>query len=279
MSATDTVGGTITQYTDPMCTWCWGSEPVVRHLRATYGEQIQFEYVMGGLVEEFETFYDAANDISQPSDVAPHWESASEVHGMPVDTLIFETDPAESTYPASVAFVAARQQDRRDAQRYLRALREAYATEARNVSRREEQVALAERVGIDVTAFEQALDDGTAREQFESDLARTREAGVRAFPTYRVSGPEGERVAAGFQSYDQLRAALDAVAPSAAPADPPSVREFVGEFGPVATQEVAETCEIARGKAGQVLRSLHDEGAVGRDPRGNGVFWDSRSDS
>ncbi|MBX0286850.1 DsbA family protein [Halomicroarcula sp. F28] len=274
MSVTDTDGVTITQYTDPMCTWCWGSVPVVRHLRATYGDQIGVEYVMGGLVEDFDSFYDAANDISKPSDVAPHWEEASERHGMPVDTSVFETDPAESTYPASIAFVAARQQDRRDGQRYLRALREAYTTQARNVSRRGEQVALAERVGLDVAAFERALEDGTAREQFETDLARTREAGVRAFPTYRVSGPEGERVAAGFQSYDQLQAALGEVAPELDRSAPPSVRAFVREFGPVATQEVAESCELDRGKARQVLQSLHGEGALRRDSRGNGVFWD-----
>ena len=274
MAATDSADVTITQFTDPMCTWCWGSEPVVRHLKAVYGEQVAFEYVMGGLVEDFEGFYDAANDISEPGDVGPHWESASESHGMPVDTTIFEVDPAQSTYPASVAFVAARRQDRRAANRYLRALREAYATEVRNVNRREEQVALAERVGLDVAAFERALDDGTAREAFEADLARAREAGVRAFPTYRVTGPEGEQFAAGYQSFDRLTDALAAVAPGLDRAEPPSVRAFLADFGPVATQEVVETCRLDRGKAQQVLQSLVDEGAARREPRGNGVFWD-----
>jgi len=275
MAATDTAAVTITQYTDPMCTWCWGSEPVVRHLRAVYGQQVAFEYVVGGLVEDFEGFYDAANDISEPGDVGPHWEAASESHGMPVDTTIFETDPAQSTYPASVAFVAARRQDRRAGHRYLRALREAYATEVRNVNRREEQVTLAEDVGLDVAAFERALDDGTAREGFEADLARTRAAGVRAFPTYHVAGPDGEHRAAGFQSFAQLTDALETVAPSLDRSDPPSVREFLTDFGPVATQEVVETYGFQRGKARQVLQSLVDEGAASREPRGNGVFWDA----
>jgi len=278
MAATDSADVTITQFTDPMCTWCWGSEPVIRHLRSVYGEQIEFEYVMGGLVEDFETFSDAANDIAEPGDVASHWESASERHGMPVDTTVFETDPARSTYPASIAFVAARQQDRADAQRYLRALREAYTTQCRNVNRRGEQVALAERVGLDVTAFERALDDGRAREGFEADLARTREAGVGGFPTYRIDGPGGETVAAGFQSFDQLAAALDGVDPSLDRSAPPSVRAFLEAVGPAATREVAESCELDRGKARQVLHSLHDEGAVRRDPRGNGQFWDTDGD-
>lgn len=38
--ATNTTGDdrpTITQFTDPMCTWSWGSEPVVRRFVADYG--------------------------------------------------------------------------------------------------------------------------------------------------------------------------------------------------------------------------------------------------
>jgi len=208
MSTTDSTGNrpTLTQYTDPMCTWCWGSEPIMRRLRTVLGDQIQIRYVMGGLVEDFDEFYDAANDIATPADVAPHWEEASRQHGMPVDTTIFETDPAQSTYPASEAFTAARQQDTGLAHRYLRRLREAYTTQARNVNHRAVQVELADEVGLDVDDFTTALDDGTARKAFEADLARTREAGVRSFPTYGITGPVGERRAAGFQTFDQLLA-------------------------------------------------------------------------
>jgi hypothetical protein len=30
----------IIEYTDPYCTWCWGSEPVLRKLLYVYGDQI-----------------------------------------------------------------------------------------------------------------------------------------------------------------------------------------------------------------------------------------------
>jgi predicted DsbA family dithiol-disulfide isomerase len=264
---------TVTQFTDPMCTWCWGSEPVLRHLRTAYGDRLRFRFVMGGLIEDFETFYDARNDISEPSEVGPHWREASEQHGMPVNTRIFETDPARSTYPASEAFVAARQQDRDRAHRFLRRLREAYATEVRNVNRREEQVALAEAVGLDADAFEAALDDGTAQAGFEADLDRTREAGVRAFPTYHVTGPAGERRLDGYQSFADLTAALDAVATSLERTSPPPVASFVAEYGPVATREVTEVYDLASGKARQTLQSLVDEGRLRRERRGTGFFW------
>ncbi|QLG49565.1 DsbA family protein [Natrinema halophilum] len=275
MSPTDTESDrpTITQFTDPMCTWCWGSEPIIRRLRTVFGDQIQVRYVMGGLIEDFEDFYDPANDISEPSEVAPHWVEASEQHGMPVDTEIFESDPAQSTYPASVAFVAARQQDTGLAHRYLRRLREAYTTQARNVNHREEQVQLAASVGLDVDAFTAALDDGTARNAFEDDLARTRTAGVRSFPTYHVSGPGGERRAPGFKSFDDLVSALMTVSTSLEPTSPPPMQDFIDEYGPVATREVAEVYELDDGNARQVLQSLVDDGLLRREPRGNGTFW------
>lgn len=191
MSSTNTTNGqsTITQFTDPMCTWCWGSEPIIRHLRATIGDQIELRYVLGGLVEDFDEFYDAANDIGDPSDVAPHWEEASRHHGMPVNTRIFETDPAQSTYPASKAFTAARQQDTELAHRYLRRLREAYKTRARNVNRREEQVKIAESVGLDVDKFTTALDNGVAEAKFEADLIRTKKPMYKHFRRIKLTGP------------------------------------------------------------------------------------------
>lgn len=264
---------TVTQFTDPMCTWCWGSEPVVRRLRTAYGDQLGFRFVMGGLVEDFETFYDAANDIAEPSDVGPHWLDASDRHGMPVETAIFEQDPARSTYPASVAFVAARQRDRALGHRYLRRLRAAYATQARNVNRRAEQVRIADTVGLDVDAFTTALDDGSARAEFEADLARTRRAGVRSFPTYHVAGPDGERRLGGFHTFETLAGAVDEVAPSVTQSAPPSIRQFVAANTPVATREVAEVYEMDADTTRRTLRSLAADGDLRREPRGNGVFW------
>jgi predicted DsbA family dithiol-disulfide isomerase len=29
----------ITEFTDPYCTWCWGSEPVLRHVLEAYDDR------------------------------------------------------------------------------------------------------------------------------------------------------------------------------------------------------------------------------------------------
>ena len=47
-SSEGTVG--VTYYTDPGCSWAWGTEPKVRKLVWEFGERLAWRYVMGGLV-------------------------------------------------------------------------------------------------------------------------------------------------------------------------------------------------------------------------------------
>ena len=42
------------EFTDPYCTWCWGSEPILRRIQETYGEQVRLRFVMGGLTDDAE---------------------------------------------------------------------------------------------------------------------------------------------------------------------------------------------------------------------------------
>ena len=55
------------QFTDPYCTWCWGSEPVMRHIEEVYGSQVRFGFVMGGLVPDVSKFNDPLNKIGGPA--------------------------------------------------------------------------------------------------------------------------------------------------------------------------------------------------------------------
>lgn len=264
---------TLTQVTDPACTWCWGAEPVLRRLEETYRDQVSFEFVTGGLVRDFETFHDAANGITAPADVAPHWETAAARHGMPVDADVWRVDPPRSTYPASVAYHAAKAQDPAAARRYLRRLREAVATERRNVARREVLVSLADGIGLDVDALVEALDDGSAREAFSADRAFARRHGATQFPSFRVSAAGGTRWLFGFQRFDALAAAIEDIAPGVTRHDPRPLVDFLRRRGRVATAEVAETYGLDAGKATETLRSLVEDGVLEVEKRGTGYVW------
>lgn len=263
----------LTQYTDPNCTWSWGAEPIMRHVETRYGDQLEIEFVVGGLVRDFDEFHDAANDIEEPSDVAPHWEEASRKHGMPVDVAVWEEDPPRSTHPACMATRAAGLQDPRLGLRYLRRLREVTATEVRNIARRSTLVEVGESVGVDTDRLREALDDGRAERAFREDLRRTRERGVRGFPTFEVTVDGESSILGTYQPFEQLDRELRRRAPDLVPRERPPVRAFVNAYGYVATREVVEVYGRDRRRAEEALEELADAGGIESVRRGNGRFW------
>lgn len=264
---------TLTEFTDPNCTWSWGAEPLLRHVETLYGDQLTIRFVMGGLIEDFDEFHDAANNISEPHQVAPHWEAASGKHGMPVDATIWQEDPPRSTYPASIATKAAEFQDQRLGLRYLRRVREVAATERGNTAKSDVLTEIAAEVGLDVNAFREAIDSGRAESAFEEDLRISRQRGVRGFPTFQIEAHDEATIVGGYQSFDSLERALVEFAPDIERRALPSVEGFVTAYGYVATREVAEVYEWDTGKAEQVLRELASTDVVRAVDRGNGTFW------
>ena len=208
----------ILAFTDPVCTWCWGSEPVLRKLETWYGDAVRIRYVMGGLVEDIRAFYDRANAIggdpeSSNVQIARHWLEASERHGMPVRIEGFRLFTAEtvSTYPQNIAFKAADLTHPGLAARYLRRMREASAAEARATGRQEVLIELASDVGLDLAAFIGHLNDGSAEAAFREDLKTTRRYGARGFPTFVFRYGGRETMLRGYQRFPAMQAVIEAL--------------------------------------------------------------------
>lgn len=108
-------------FTDPICSSCWGIEPQLRKLKLEYGNNVEIEYRMGGLLPDWS--YNSGG-ISKPSDVAHHWDEVSVYYDMPIDGDVWLEDPLNSSYPPSIAFKAAQMQDNEKAILFLRELRE-----------------------------------------------------------------------------------------------------------------------------------------------------------
>lgn len=263
----------LTQYTDPNCTWSWGAEPIMRHIETRYGDQLAIEFVVGGLVRDFDEFHDAANDIAEPADVAPHWEEASGQHGMPVDVAVWEEAPPRSTHPACMATKAAELQDPPLGLRYLRRLREVTATEVRNIAKRSTLVEVGESVGADTDRLLEALDDGRAERAFREDLGRMRRRGVRGFPTFELTVDGESTILGTYQPFENIERALLRRVPTFEPRERPPMRTFVDTYGYVATREVAEVYGLDRRGAEHELEQLEDAGAIESVRRGNGRFW------
>lgn len=281
----------IIAFTDPVCTWCWGSEPVLRKLEMVYGEQIKIRYVMGGLVENIRNFYDSANNIGGDPEqvngqVARHWLEASERHGMPVRIegfRLFSPDVL-STYPQNIAFKAVELTDADKASAFLRRVREASAAEARETGRTEVLVELATEMGIDLESLLQHLNDGSAEEAFREDLAFTRQYAVRGFPTFLLRYEDRELMLRGYQRFGGFKAAIELLTGKELQAKQPNpsqegVLEFIQGHGRVAPIEIETAFDLSSDQGETITQALIGSGLVRWESAGNGGFFRTASTS
>lgn len=274
----------ILAFTDPVCTWCWGSEPQLRKLLTWYENQIRITPVMGGLVEDIRGFYDHANRIggdptSSNEQIARHWLEASERHGMPVLIEGFQMFDSEtvSTYPQNIAYKAVELCNPELAARFLRRMREAAAAEARVTGRREVLIELASEVGVDIAAFVGHLDDGSAEKAFHDDLLTTRQYGARGFPTFLLRFGGKEIMLRGYQTFGNLQAVIATLAANQLQAHPPqktaeALLEFLHVHGRAAPVELATVFDISPTELDTLLRSPAVQQRIRRVPAGNGCF-------
>ena len=270
-------------YTDPYCTWCWGSEPILRKIMEVYGGQVRLRSVMGGLVEDATRFQDPLNHIGGPQmarQVADHWREASSRHGMPVDADVWldMKDEFRSTWPANIAYKSAELQDQKLVSKYLRRLREAAAAERRLIHRVEVQAELADEVGLDRERFLAEIENGNAEKAFREDLKRCRANNITGYPSYEVHGG-GEEVAmfgyhnfAAFESTFQ-RLAGNKLKPGRIETTDDNIVAFARKYGKVAAREVAEVFSLKISEARERLDRLASEGRLKKQKAGNGWFY------
>lgn len=278
----------ITAFTDPACTWCWGSEPILRAVVTRFGEQVTIRPVMGGLVKDIRGFMDTANAIGgdparSNAAIASHWLEASAKHGMPVQVEGFAmfSEEHRSTWPMCEAYEAARFQGDTLAARYLRRFREATAAEARQTNRLEVQVELAAEVGLDVARFLAAMKDGSARAAFQEDLAETARARVRGFPAFLFDGDRRVMVP-GWMPLEGFREVLGVVSGGELVETAPAktvdeVAAFVRRHGRVTDREITVTFALSADEWAALEPGVLAQEGITIEQAGNGRFL--RADS
>ncbi len=272
----------ITNFTDPVCCWCWGTEPVFRALETRFPGSVEVRYVMGGLVRDITDFEDPANGIGGDislinGQVGSHWLESSQVHRMPimVDGLSLFSPEYGSTYPLNVAYKAAHIASPKLAGRFLRRLREASLTEAKQTNRQEVLDALAREVGIDMPAFEQAIKDGSALRAFRTDLGLGRALGVSGFPTSLVKTAQARQtMMLGFNTYKDFVRVISQLTdgelkPMASPPDEDVLMWLLNTHGSLAREEVFQAFDFdGRDGADRFLQPLIDKGQLVKQQAG-----------
>jgi putative protein-disulfide isomerase len=267
----------VVEYQDPYCTWCWGSEPILRKIQELYGGQVKITFKAGGLIETLD------EQIAQQwfEQVAQHWLDASERHGMPVDVHVWQDLQGDfrSTYPANIAYKAAQLQDPDLADTFLRRMREAAAAERRYIHRKEVQVELAREVGLDSEKFVNALETDSAEKAFYEDLEEFRATGSKAYPTFLITYIQGKRtLLSGYRRFELFEKifkdlAGDEPVKKKLEATSESILAFIRKYGKVATREVAEVFDLTDVQAEDILKKLESQDNVVKTKAGNGYFW------
>jgi len=272
----------ITQYTDPACPWAWSAEPFRRHLDWRYGDQLEWtthlvvlaedpsEYESKGLTTEF---------------LAKGSTRIAAEHGMPIETSVRTRMAA--TAPACRAVVAARLHGGpADANALLRALRIRYFAGEGFLDEDAMILAAGADAGIDGDALQGWIARDDVEAALQADMAASRNPSPAALaqngrlagwdggrrytcPSYEFSSvASGQAISApGFQSFMTYEVAAGSLAPEALQrAKPASVEEVLAWAGePLATQEIAQVCEIDAREARQQLARVADERHLGAD--------------
>lgn len=262
-------------FTDPICSSCWGIEPQLRKLKLEYGNILDIEYHMGGLLPDWS--YNSGG-ISKPSDVAYHWDEVSIYYDMPIDGDVWLEDPLNSSYPPSIAFKAAEMQDKDKAVDFLRTLRELVFLKKKNIAKWEYIAMAAEEAGLDVVKLKTDF-EGSAQKLFEADLKLARDYSVRGFPTIFIQNKSGERETIyGTKPYSFFETVILNLSSDVTKEQYNKNREALfSKYNSLTAREYSELSGISRNESEKQLNELTDKGFLEKLMTKNGSLWIRKS--
>lgn len=265
-------------YTDPICSACWTIEPELKRFMIEYGDFVDIEYKMGGLLPGWEGFSDAPNGISSPKDVAIHWNEVGQFSGMSIDGDIWLEDPLSSSYPPSIAFKAMQKQGEEKALKFLRNIREMVFLEKKNITREEYLIKAAEKCGGDIDKFLSDYHNPETVKSFYEEIQQGREMGVRGFPTFIFIGRNGMGYKiSGTSGYENYVLALEKAFDQKLEAKtiPMTEEDLLNKYGFLASKEISFVLPQNESITLANLEKLAKEGRIQKVYQKYGLFWRS----
>lgn len=267
----------VVYFTDPICSSCWGIEPQLRKLKLEYGNSIEIEYRMGGLLPDWN--YNSGG-ISKPSDVAHHWDEVSVYYDMPIDGDVWLEDPLYSSYPPSIAFKAAQMQDNDKAVLFLREIREMVFLQKKNIAKWEHLETAAKKVGLDDVQLKKDF-EGKAKTLFEEDLKLAKSYGVRGFPTiFFLDNSGNKEIVYGSKPYAFYETSVLKLCPTAVKSEYSKNWETLfTKYPSLTAKEFSELSGTPRTESEKLLNDLVTKGELEKYTTKNGSIWTRKNTS
>lgn len=194
---------TLIYFADPMCSWCWGFQPVMERIRARVAGIAETVIFVGGL----RPFTEKAMTNKDKGYVRSHWIHVEEASGQPFDFSFFERDGfVYDTEPACRAVVAARRLDPAKAHPMLDRLHRAFYAEGRDTTAPAVLADLAADVGLDPDAFRATHDEEQSRQETLAEFQYTQRSRIGGFPTLVgvAEGTRPEALTMGFRPWEAM---------------------------------------------------------------------------
>ncbi|MFA0415487.1 DsbA family protein [Vibrio renipiscarius] len=167
---------------DPMCSWCWGYQPVWQQLQQMLAQQwptqLTIRYLVGGLAADS----DQPMPLEQQRVIASYWHKIEQELKTPFNYDFWrENIPRRSTYPACRAVIAARNQN---AERtMISAIQQAYYLRALNPSDNSILLQLAKELHLDHDQFKADMESDQLNQQLLDEIHQVRMIGGNSFPS------------------------------------------------------------------------------------------------
>ncbi len=257
----------VTEFTDPACSWAWGTEPKLRLLRWRFGDRFSWRFVLGGLIGDMNNRVENFDPVRMGPHQSKYWREVYKLTGMsyPVrlEWMLWSTEPAGR------AVKAAELQSDEAAARVLRRMRESIFIYGHPADTTERILGFTTGiVGLDHDRFAADLADDVSEKAFREDWEETRRPneyvinlqgdrpgignvkeseGHRryAFPTLIFKGPDGEATVPGWCELAEYEQAMETAERGSTngPRPDPTPDEYFRTW-PTATQkELDMLCE------------------------------------
>ena len=274
----------ITQYTDPMCIWCYGLEPALRKVELLLGNDVEFHNIMGLLVGDVKEIIGdgpfAAMKYEQlRAQMTAHFHDAANRSGMPISAEHMKTHKAEdvTSLYMSLAYEAMKQHSEETANKYLRRMREAAHSDDMIAQRPEVLAELATEFGFDKDEFEKDILGEDARKALDIDLRISHADGVRSFPTMKIRYGDREVMVNGYMPYEQLKRIIEEVSEGKielkdVEATPEAMAAFISKYKRVAAKELAVAFSLDDKSLNEAVDLLLASGLYEKQARGTSYF-------
>jgi predicted DsbA family dithiol-disulfide isomerase len=268
----------IAYFTDPICSTCWIFQSILRKLHLEYGNAIDITYHMGGLLPNWTSQQN--KKIKSPIDAANLWYDLGKSHQLPIDGIVWVTDPLESSFPPSLAFKAAQLQDNDRAISFLRRMKELLFIENKNISKWEIIEAAALNSGLDVALLKKDV-NGKAKSLFQQDLDLAKELSISSFPTLVVES-KGQRVEIlkGIQTYEAIEQLILNLDPNIQKSvDKITAYELFQRFENMTEKEFCFLLDLSIHEAQEELKRLSSNNIIVLVETINSTYWKLNSDN